>query len=526
MQKCYNIFKITKEKRIDILTNTICNHFQSYVQNAENIFDIMAAAYITLSPFEPSLSVIQDPILKDILSRFKEENNKFYAFDNLKEELIEWIYSQENMEHHVIRKKLFCIIRLIDNKCIADIKSSLPDSYIQYFSLNHMFQNEISILPRFHSLAINALSNTIAKEDKYGFYGRNYSKTADISGYLNNFIIYKKSKIKPSIIHSNQHEEIRTEFEQKKHKLKIAVFPLSNINIKNIFKTEEDIVKTNGLFRVKSPIKEQENYIFERYKKALEICRDQGVDIAVFPEMLLTKKIQDDIIDFIKTQEDKIRQFPWFIWLGTIWEKRENKCIVIDQYGKIVFEQKKYVPYEYTKDSTQKQTETKGKIKIREDLSHESEWVVQFLDLPGFFRIATAICRDISDEILNATLKELYSNMLIIPAFSNTNRLQRHIDTLVREQIIVLVCNACSALCEKPKEMFEIDEQKIGENLTFCYLCMPAKSSEDNAADYYTAKFNYACKECSLHCKGFIWEIDFSKCIKKNSRYSAKVEEM
>lgn len=515
------------------MTNTICNRFQSYVQNAENIFDIMAASYIMLSPFEPALSVIQDPVLRDTLSRFKENTNKIYAFDNLKEELIEWIYSQENMDIHLIRKKLFFMIRLIDGKCIADSKSSLPDSYIQYFSLNHMFQNEISILPRFHSIAIDSLSDTIAQEDNYGFYGRNYSKTADISGYLNNFIIYKKSYLNPSINLSNQYKEIRTEFKRKNYKLKVAVFPLSNINIKNIFETEEDIVNTNGLFRIKSPVKEQEDLLSKRYKKALEICRDQGVDIAVFPEMLLTEKILNDIIDFIKTHEDKEKRFPWFTWLGTIWEKRENKCMVIDQYGKIVFEQKKYVPYEYTQAADQKKTEerckikTNERIKIREDLSHENKWTVQFLDLPGFFRIATAICRDISDEILKSALKELYTNMLIIPAFSETNRLtKRHIDTLAREQIIILVCNACSALCEKSKEKFEINEQKRGKNLTFCYLCMPAKSSEDNIADYHMAKYNSACKKCSLHCNGFIWEIDFSTYQKKNNCYSAKINKI
>lgn len=328
---------------------TVCGNFESYVKDSKNIFDVMAAAYKIICPFEPRVSMGQDSDLKDIIERFSEQYNMTGALVNLKEELIEWLHKHNNIDISEIKKKLFFLVRLIDIKCVNAGTSSVPDPYIRYFSLNNLFQDEIIIVPRFNNHAINLLSTVISKEEGHRFYGRNYSSTADISGYMHNFIICKRSLIKPRMNIVNYYDEINKEFEQKKHKLRVGIFPLSNVNLNHIFLIEEDVADKEGLFRIKSSVDKQEDQLFERCKEALKICKNYGVDIVAFPEMLFTKKNQEAIIDFVKDNDEDDRRFPWFMWLGSTWAEGENKCMVIDQYGKVVFEQKKYVPYEYRK---------------------------------------------------------------------------------------------------------------------------------------------------------------------------------
>ena len=526
------------------MKTTVHEFFVSYVKESRNIFDIMAVAYKMICPFEPIISIAQDSELTNIIMNFFEQSNRIRGLAEVKQKLIEWFCRYENDNISDMKKKLFFLVRLIDNKCVKAAVSSLPDSYIQYFSLNHLFQNEIIIVPRLKSYAVGLLSEAIAKEDGHGFYGRNYSATADISGYLHNFIIYRKSLIKPRINISNYHDEIKKEFEQKNYKLKVGVFPLSNLNLRCLFSIKEDIVDREGVFRVEDPDVIQEQKLLERCIEALKICRKHGVDIAVFPEMLFSKNMQNKIIEFVKENEGTENRFPWFMWLGTIWADRENKCMVIDQYGKVVFEQKKFVPYKYKRESVQNigekvlckgeqqgsvSEETGGEdiLTIREDLSHEEDWVVNYLDIPCLFRIATAICRDVSDDLLKDSVKQLCTDMMIIPAFSESDRLtNRNIDPLTLERIIVVACNACSALCGNSRKKFEVTKEMLGTVHPFCYLCMPAKQEQDNLADYHQVKYTEACFNCENYCSGYLWEISFSECIKKNDSYLAPVVDL
>ena len=212
--------------------NNVYSNFESYIKNARNIFDIMAVAYKVLYPFEPMVSIAQDSALCDIVSCFSERRDLNQAFLELKEELLEWFYKYREMSENEIREKMFFLIRLIDGKCVWCEKSFLPDSYSWYFSLNHLFQEEICILPRAQNSAIELLCESMKVKTGYGFYGRNYSTTSDISGYLNNFLIYRRGRIKPCIIMPNYYDDIIREFEQKGNKLKVGIFPLSNINLR------------------------------------------------------------------------------------------------------------------------------------------------------------------------------------------------------------------------------------------------------------------------------------------------------
>lgn len=110
--------------------------------------------------------------------------------------------------------------------------------------------------------------------------------------------------------------------------------------------------------------------------------------------------------------------------------------------------------------------------------------------------------------------------MVIIPAFSSLNRLtKRKIETLVLDRIVVVVCNACSAL----KDNKDAANLKQGENLPFCYICLPAKEPDDNAVAYHKVKIDERCQECMQYCPGHMFSISFSECVQRGTCYSAKV---
>lgn len=517
------------------MENTICNDFASYLQAAENIFDIMAAAYKLLRPVDPNQGLIEDDELKKIILKFVKNNNDEAALITIKQDLTNWIRTLNKTDKEEIRKRLLCLVRMIDIKCVEYAKSYLPEPYRQYFSLNMLLQDEIIIVPRRKNTVADLMTKAIIEKEGHKLYGRNQSRTRGISRFIHNFIMCRKDpEIKPSIHIPMYYKELRDEFEQKNHKLVVAVFPLTNVNLRELFHVYEKTDGTNGIFGIESPVVDRENNLLERCKKALEICREYGVDIAVFPEMLFTDKNQKEIMDYVRDNEDSEKRFPWFMWLGTAWSQNENKCMVIDRYGKEVFTQKKEVPYEYKDKIDETITEINAadnekkdeRITFIEDLVHDSEWIVHFLDIPDFIRIATAICRDISDDHLKIMFKQFLSDLVIIPAYSNTERLNRHIEFMVKDQVHVLVCNSCSANCKKGQERYEINTDLIGKAQSFCYVCMASKKSGDNITDFREARYIEKCMQCDKYCNGFIWEISFTECAVRQDKYSVKVSEL
>lgn len=501
------------------MVNDICHEFEVYVRESESVFDIMAAAYKLLVPFENEMVMTRDDVLQNAVYRFSENRDHIGAIENLRCDLIQWSRSQRKIDTEEIRHKLFLIIRLIDSKC-APYEYVCFGKYTKCFSLNELLQDQVTILPRFGEGLMKKLDQTIRTETEYGFYGRNYARTAGVSGSIHNFIIFKaKEKVKPVINVSRDYREIQKHVEENKFRLKIGLFPFSNKNISEIFEIQE-ICEGEGVFSIRKPWDGQEKILFERCKKALLKSMKYDLDLAVFPEMLLTETVRRDIICFVKNSDNREGEFPRFIWLGTAWFDGRNTCIVIDRYGNIVFEQNKFIPYEYTKKDGENR-----KIRIREGLSGRKCSEINFLEIPGVLRIATAICRDISDYDLTALLKEGCCDAVIIPAFSKTDRLvSREVTPLALEHIITVVCNACSSLCEEGQHNWYVNGEMVGKKLPFCFICMPGKGTEDNAPVYHKVCYSEKCKDCERYCHGYFFTISFADCVSEDNIYSARVD--
>lgn len=278
----------------------------------------MAAAYKALLPFEPAMMNGDNEYLREAVYCFAEQEDDFFAFTGLVTRLQSWSDAQENENSQKIKRCLFLLIRLISERCIKFIHLLHADCYTRYSSLNTLFADEIIILPRYESVPMKIMSNNIAnKSGGYGFYGRNYASSADISGYINNFVIFRPTgNIRPMMNIPRDSTLFEKKLKNQNYQLKIGLFPLSDINIKNIFHVKEST--ENELFDIVRPLKNHEQLLLERCKKALLICKDNDVDIAIFPEMLLTKYIQSEIGRFVKNSTNP-EKFPHLIWLGTEW---------------------------------------------------------------------------------------------------------------------------------------------------------------------------------------------------------------
>lgn len=509
------------------------NQFCMYLEQSDTIFDIMAAACKVLEPFEAALLEVPDGELCGIVSCFSEAlSNKNPAFARLKKELSKWAENFRHRDDYEIRKAMLGLVRLIDSKCVRFQETSLPDTYEECFSRNKLLKEEICIFPRRKHIAVGMLAGSIAsmenRKGRSGYFGRNYSVTAGISSVLNYFFVLKTEKIICPVLHIPSYsKEVEDDFHRKGKKLRIGIFPFTNRNLRSIFTIHEKLSEPDrGVFSIGDIADDQEKEMIRRCKQELLECTKRQVDIAVFPEMLFTEKMREEVITFVKKAGNSEREFPWFIWLGTIWEERQNKCCVIDRYGNLVFEQNKYVPFVYSEHSDTKQNREQGNapVSYTEDIRKDKNWYVHILDISDLYRIATAICRDTSDGSLLELVKSLCCDLLVVPAFSETDRLTgRNIRPLIMEQMIAVVCNSCSAQCRPKEKKFYIDPGMVGADLPFCYVGLPAKKRKDNDADFHQVKYNRHCADCDIYCRGHFFTIDFSKCIRQEDYITANV---
>jgi len=272
-------------------------------------------------------------------------------------------------------------------------------------------------------------------------------------------------------------------------------------NFRSLFQIDETRQSNDeGVFSVGEPIGETEELLLQRCKESLSRCEDFNVDLAIFPEMLFTDYIQKNVQEFVRNLWSE--RMPWFIWLGSAWANRTNKCMVIDRYGKQVLEHRKHTPYEYKVNG----------IKYCEDLKQDDRKSLHLIDVPDMFRIGTAICRDITNDNVTTLAKELLSDMMIIPSFSKVDGISdAHIKPMIIEKIITIVCNACSALCDEDQISLNIGKDRIGQPIDFCYLGMPKKEETRNQVALYPVSFSESCLKCEQTCLGCIFSISFDE---------------
>lgn len=494
------------------------------------IYDIMAAAFVCVCPFECRTGGLRDDDLIELIKQYKQ-SKRINRFEQLLEGLFEWSdYVLIECDEEEQKCLLFTLIRYIDSEC-PYTPPSTADSYEEFTSLNKKHKNVVRIVPRHENMISRLMSSAIAaKEAKDGrkktggLWGRNHANTRGINDCIHNFsFVLFSREIMPRFVVSNRSitEDLHNCFIRQNLQLKIAICPLSGHNLFQMFdvKLENGPTRADGHFHIEGPIGNAEETILERCRIALERCKQEGVNIVIFPEMLLTSKVVtqicNDLLPAYYISDNHRMPDLWFVWLGSVWENSENISIVIDGYGQKVLEHKKHVAFVHRDEATGR--------KYKEYLKKEVEPTLPFLDVPHMLRAATAICRDLTNDHLTTLTKELWADMMVAPAFSPVDRITNaHITPMIIEHVIAVICNACSAFCNSTAQIVDCIG-KVGERIDFCYLGLPKKVGMQNMPHYYDLKFEAECKDCDQFCRGRIFTISFTECADEG--YTPKVVE-
>jgi len=451
------------------------DELEADINESTNIYDILAAANIALGAYSP-----------EIKARYKRENygelcNHVASFeydglpfDNFKEKVVEWLSALKFASPDIDPVDAYALIKCIDS--IHSYKVTAPSGCAeedlitikQIPALNSRHIEELQILPRLKNhgsktLTLSEEMNLACKKqdkDKKGFRKRFPRESLFINSSLVNFDIFTKSVGTPSVVvHRFSNEastRLSTRLGDKGKCLTIGLFPLWGGNFNKTWRVNY----TDTTFTVTGMEENAEERMLNRFKAALDRCKEKNVDIAVFPEMTMTWKNLDEIKEHIKRIPEDKR--PLFVVLGTIWENgakdgtgyNQNVCIVMSQRGEILFKQQKLSSFRFGEE----------KLSFEEELSFNDR-TLHVIDIEEVGRFCISICSDVISPTPIGLLKGLCADVVLVPAFSPSRELKSELESLAKGfWTTAILCNCCSALamddisdedCWIPKEILE-----------------------------------------------------------------------
>lgn len=501
-----------------------------------NIYDLMAFSYKKIledERFDINKMRHNQKFHKLFLIYIENKNsNLFKAFLELKKSLEEY----DNSEPFT-SEDFYNIILEIDSCEIYIFKSyCCYDSYFKtYNGLNTYLKEEIKIYPNLESTYIDFLNQNYKKEigcQNDFLRERKHYNNSSLNNKLKNFIIYKPEDFNSYNIYFHELYEFK-EFTKDKEKLKIVLFPTTCTDINEIFDVEYTKEKK---FCIKEMFPSIEQKLLERYKSFINTL-DDDIDFLIFPEMLMTQKILDDIKELIIEKGIK------FVFCGSTWKNKNNICSVLYE-GELLFNYNKKVPFEikYNKKQllnlintckNQQQKKILESILRNHNFFEEDQVIFEellnkddemhIIDINTFGRIATFICRDIDDDSFINISKLLLNDFIILPACSPSMDLCNNAEHLAdRYHSTTIMCNTCSALCHGSNDL----KDNINNEKTIGFITTPSKSGTKRNHKNVLYVFNDTCLECKKNCLGRKYYIGLKKLHVEEDIICLNVEEI
>lgn len=185
--------------------------------------------------------------------------------------------------------------------------------------------------------------------------------------------------------------EEKVSFEGEKT-LKVGLFPLSSRKDLLKLETTEVHFEITGI--------ENEEILLEQYMSMLQRADDSDVDIAIFPEMLLTRHILKTLKRLIKEEIS----IPLIV-AGTIWENNSNRCELVFSNGHNLEAQHKINPF------------------ISGELSEKlipSIPQINFYDIKGLGIACFPICADFTVNNTYEVIKKHLPDYIFVPAYTGS----------------------------------------------------------------------------------------------------------
>ncbi|MCL2426504.1 MAG: hypothetical protein FWD05_09230 [Oscillospiraceae bacterium] len=471
--------------------NSDITTFKNCIYNSQNVFDFMAGAYSVIAPYSPKEhqeSLRRNGGYSEVEQYFELfcERSKVTglttAFIELKEYLLKW---SATILPEDVYSACYEIIMLVDKKCVGKSFRDVaePGGILSFECLNsEKTSDKFVVIPLISNSVMYEFNSCMVRGKKHGLRKRTAGKQpSNLQGRLKYHMLLPSEHL-----HRNlkfyapfNSDAIYKSISKKNYELTIALFPLTSIAGSDILALDKTEHNDGKYFSVTGFHGDIEQDLTKRYIEAIEICKANQVDLAIFPEMLCSRAIVDAVS--LHVSEGDPADFPFFMWLGSVWENNTNKCTVIDCYGEKIFEHSKQQPFEDSEGFTENLLST-------DNTSH-------ILDIEGVGRFMTGICKDITDIDLIAISTKLHTDFFVLPAFSPSLDIARVPDNLGKEWITVLCSNTCAA--RHPK------------NGKVSFISVPAKHMSKAETRMYEIPDEFNCKKCDTYCPGFIVKVKF-----------------
>lgn len=227
--------------------------------------------------------------------------------------------------------------------------------------------------------------------------------------YLNNFYYVCKEELKEFHMKHILLPKLTFHDAIQRGELRVAVSPVTGENVARV--TKPYIREKRKYISVLPIEKCRESALLGRLLKVLEKASEQEADIVLFPELLGSALIQEELEAELEERNVlKDNEFPRLTVCPSIWKDRSNSCKVLNAAGEAVLTQKKHYGAELKIGSGEEKS-------AKEDI--ESDRGICILHCRGIGRIGVAICKDfLMTSYLGILAGKLRLNLLLVPSFT------------------------------------------------------------------------------------------------------------
>ena len=234
--------------------------------------------------------------------------------------------------------------------------------------------------------------------------------------------------------------------EQNEQRISILTSPVSG-RLEEIKNPRTYTENGQNYFGIAEFTKETEDNMIETVKQVIQRADANKNELIVFPEMLGTKRMQQEIMNMLQALS---LDYTKCICMPSIWDKstkmheNRNFCALLSFYGEELFTQDKLKKYLWKKPGTEEEYE--------EDILEGD--TIHLIHNRGYGSIAVLICKsELDEETRNILVQKLNVKLILCPSWSTGSRdFKLSIMACGERCCNVAWCNTCSALCEPFEE--------------------------------------------------------------------------
>lgn len=466
------------------------------VNNTHDIYDLLALGckylletmemeYYDLWKFDDEKYNFVYDMIETYTSEIDDKGHKM-AYSKLKQDICLWL------KNGVSREQCQAIVKYIDELVDVEIKNHAIKrlGFWEYRTLNHSFTNDVRIIPKIKDTFLkDDVGKFILKDpknEKYPLFrdeGECYASFID--EVTHNYMIWDKKNVEkfPFTIIRPYEDSLLAKHFYHRNKVSIGIVPFTCRDLRDIL----NIHFEGDTFYIENMQQKANEELKERYRDIYIRSQDKDIDFLIYPEMLMSEDIIDSVLG-----GDINQSGPKFIINGSVWSNYSNRAIITDLFGNRVFT--------YYKKCSFKYKDNEKKYKERLDYTINKEFVI--LEMEGFGRIGVCICKDLTDENILMFHKLINTNILFVPAFSDSFQLKNDATTMASKyNCLTVFANSCAAYC---KHWTQDDDYNIG------FVAVPAKlgTTNDCYMEKYTAQKCYESCESKCSCKLFTIAFD------------------